>query len=218
MDKQEYWEGRYTVEGKIWGDSPSRSAQEAKMMFLYNNVKTVLVPGSGYGRNTKVFSTAGLDVTGVEISVTAFHIARRFDPQSNFYLGNVLNMSFENNKYDAVYAYNVLHLFRQAERDIFIQQCIGKLNDEALVYFTVFSTDEADFGKGQETEPNTLESKPGRPVHYFAEDDLKNHLKDFNIIETGIINEPEDHGGKAHTHVLRYVFARLKPALSGSVN
>lgn len=211
MDKQEYWEGRYAAEGQIWGETPSRSAQEAKIMFLFNNVKTVLVPGSGYGRNTKVFSAAGLEVTGVEISVTAFHIARRFDPQSNFYLGNVLNMSFDSVKYDAIYAYNVLHLFKQAERDLFIQRCIRKLNGEGLVYFTVFSEKEVDFGKGQETEPNTFESKPGRPVHYFTEDDLKNELKDFNILETGMLDEPENHGGTAHVHVLRYVFARLKP-------
>ena len=75
MDKQEYWEGRYAAEGKIWGESPSQSAHDALKLFLANNVKSVLVPGSGYGRNTKLFSTAGLDVTGIEISETAYKMA-----------------------------------------------------------------------------------------------------------------------------------------------
>jgi SAM-dependent methyltransferase len=207
MDKQEYWESRYTVEGKIWGESPSQSAHSALKLFMVNNVKTVLVPGSGYGRNTKLFSSVGLDVTGIEISATAYKMAGQFDPRSKFYQGTVLEMSFDNRRYDAVYCYNVLHLFHQPERELFLNQCVGKLKKNGLVYFTVFSDKESTFGQGKETEPNTFESKPGRPVHYFAEADLINHFYSFNILETGTIADPEDHGGQAHTHILRYIFA-----------
>ena len=210
MDKQEYWESRFKAEGKIWGESPSRSAHLALQLFLANNVKTILVPGSGYGRNTKLFSASGLDVTGIEISETAYKIANQFDPRSKFYKGSVLDMSFDKHRYDAIYCFNVLHLFRQPEREMLLNQCIAKLKERGLVYFTVFSNEESTFGQGQQTEPNTFESKPGRPVHYFMEVDLKQHFYNFKIIDIGTLQDPENHGGNAHIHILRYIFARLK--------
>jgi SAM-dependent methyltransferase len=208
MDKQEYWESRYLGEGKIWGESPSKSASAALQWFLAKHVKTVLVPGSGYGRNTRLFSTAGLDVTGIEISQTALKMAGQFDPRSKFYLGSVLDMSFDNRRYDAIYCFNVLHLFRQPERELFLNRCLGKLKKQGLAYFTVFSEKESTFGQGTATEPDTFESKPGRPVHYFSEPDLRQQFHWFEIIETGTIEDPEDHGGQAHVHILRYIFAR----------
>ena len=210
MDKKEYWDGRFTEEGKIWGDSPSKSAHDALRLFLANNIKSVLVPGSGYGRNTKLFSSSGLDVVGVEISKTAFNMASQFDPRSKFNNGTVLDMSFDNRKYDAIYCFNVLHLFRQPERELFLQQCVRKLKDKGLAYFTVFSNEEESFGQGNETESNTFESKPGRPVHYFTEEDLRQHFHQFEIIKIGTIKDPENHGGHAHIHILRYIFVRKK--------
>jgi len=209
VDKQEYWESRFSAEGKIWGESPSRSAHTALKLFVKQNVRTVLVPGSGYGRNTKLFSAAGLDVTGIEISPTAFNLARRFDPRSKFYHGSVLDMSCDNRQYDAIYCFNVLHLFLQPERELFLQQCMNKLKDAGLAYFVVFSDKESSYGQGKETEPNTFESKPGRPVHYFTEPNLVQHFPNFAILETGTLSDPEDHGGQPHTHILRYIFARL---------
>ncbi len=210
MDKQEYWESRYLGEGKIWGELPSQSAHAALQLFLTHHVNTVLVPGSGYGRNTGLFSAAGFDVTGIEISETAYKMAGQFDPRSKFYQGSVLDMSFSKRRYDAIYCFNVLHLFRRQERELFLYQCIRKLNEPGLAYFTVFADTESSFGQGQETEPNTFESKPGRPVHYFTDSDLRQQFHRFEIIETGIIKDPEDHGGQAHVHTLRYIFARAK--------
>ena len=85
---------------------------------------------------------------------------------------------------------------------------LGKLGEPGLVFFTVFSEEEPSFGRGEEVESNTYESRPGRPTHYFTEDDLREHFRDFEVIETGILQEPEDHGGQPHTHILRYILAK----------
>lgn len=77
-----------------------------------------------------------------------------------------------------------------------------------LLYFTVFSEKESSFGEGQEVEKNTYESRPGRPAHYFTEEDLNNHFTGLQVIEAGLMEEPEDHGGKPHTHSLRYIFVK----------
>jgi len=66
VDKKEYWDGRFTEEGKIWGDSPSKSAHDALRLFLANNIKSVLVPGFRLRQKYKIISSSGLDVVGVE--------------------------------------------------------------------------------------------------------------------------------------------------------
>jgi len=205
---KEFWGKRFNEEGKVWGELPSKSAYQSLELFRKHGVNSVLVPGSGYGRNTRLFSSSGFDVTGIEISGTACDIAKQFDPETEVYEGSVLDMSSVSGTYDAIYCYNVLHLFSENDRKLFIKECLGKLGESGLAFFTVFSEEESSFGKGREVESNTYESRPGRPTHYFTDEDLREHFRDFEIIETGIINEPEDHGGQPHTHILRYVYAK----------
>ena len=206
----EYWDKRYQSEGKIWGDSPSRTAVYALELFTKEGVKKMVVPGSGYGRNTKLFSAAGIKVTGMEISETAIKIARQYDPATRVYHDSVLDMSILGSNYDAVYCFNVLHLFREYDRHLLIQQCLSRVKRGGVLFFTVFSEKEDSCGIGKEIEKSTFESKPGRPVHYFTEDDLKKTFVDTEILETGITKDPEDHGGNPHVHNLRYIYARKK--------
>jgi SAM-dependent methyltransferase len=205
----DYWDSRFQAEGRIWGEVPSRTAEYALGLFRRNKVRKILVPGSGYGRNTKVFSTSGFDVTGIEISAVAHELAQTFDPLSRFYNASVLDMSFDKDSYDAIYCFNVLHLLREEERNLFVQQCIDKVKNNGVMFFTVFSEQEDSYGRGKEVEKNTFESRPGRPAHYFDEDDLREQFKSTELLETGIIDEPEEHGGQPHIHILRYIYMRV---------
>ena len=207
-DTNSYWDERYQAEGRIWGDAPSRTAYHALELFRRHNAKKVLVPGSGYGRNSRLFATSGFDVTGIEISSVACNLAREFDPLTRLYHASVLDMSFDTDRYDAIYCFNVLHLFPKKERRLFVQQCLGKVKAGGLMFFTVFSERESSYGKGRETEPDTFESKPGRPVHYFTEKDLQEHFQNAEVVEAGLMEDPEDHGEGPHTHILCYICLR----------
>jgi len=208
MDKKNYWDNRSQNEGYVWGTSPSQTAGYAAGVFHKNGVKKVLVPGSGYGRNTKVLSESGFDVTGVEVSEVACEMAREYDPQTRTYNGSALDMSFDDSRYDAVYCYNVMHLFREKERKQCLQACADKVKGNGLLFFTVFSDREPSFGKGQEVEKNTFESRPGRPAHYFTEAELRDYFEGFEIIESGVTEDPENHSEGPHIHVLLYILAR----------
>jgi cyclopropane fatty-acyl-phospholipid synthase-like methyltransferase len=206
----DYWDRRFQAEGKIWGDAPSRTAERAREIFQRARVKKLLVPGSGYGRNTRPFAESGFEVTGVEISRAAYAMAREFDELTHHYNASALDLSFLPGSYDAVYGFNVLHLFREDERKLFIRQCRDKVKAGGLMFFTVFSEKEPSFGQGREVEKNTFESKPGRPVHYFTAGDLKAHFKGTETVATGIMADPEDHGAEGpHTHRLRYICVRV---------
>jgi SAM-dependent methyltransferase len=205
----EYWDKRYQAEDKIWGEAPSRTAVHALELFQKAQVKKLLVPGSGYGRNTKLFSSSGIKVTGVEMSLAACGMALEFDPPTRVYQASVLDMSFLPGKFDAVYCFNVLHLFRQGDRRLFLRQCADKVKNGSLMFFTVFSEKEESYGRGAKVEENTFESKPGRPVHYFSEEDLKAHFKQMELLETGLMEDPEDHGAGPHVHVLLYICVKV---------
>ena len=75
---KDYWNGRFIREGQIWGDMPSRSAEYALELFRREGIRRILVPGAGYGRNTRLFSSNGFEVVGIEISEEAFRIAKKF--------------------------------------------------------------------------------------------------------------------------------------------
>jgi hypothetical protein len=87
-----YWDRRFQEGSRIWGDSPSNTAKYACGLFLTSRVRNVLVPGSGYGRNTKTFSSAGMSIVGVEVEENTFeskpgrpvHYFTREDLKSHF--------------------------------------------------------------------------------------------------------------------------------------
>ena len=209
IDEQKaFWDKRFQNEGNVWGDYPSATAIFALEIFHLHKVKSILVPGSGYGRNTKLFSGNSFKVSGTDISTVVCELAKKFDPLTEFHNGSVLDMSFLANTYDAIYCFNTLHLFYENERAVFIDESTSRLKDGGLAFFTVFSENEPSFGKNRSIEKNTYESRPGRPTHYFSEDDLRWHFRDFIILLTGVFDEWEDHSQGAHIHRLRYVFAK----------
>ena len=204
-----YWTNRFRNENKIWGDTPSNTAYHALELFQTLKTNNILVPGAGYGRHTKLFSSSGYDVTGIEISMEACSIAKKNDPDTKILNGSVLDIGFENETFDAIYCFNVLHLFREKEREKFINKCYQELKINGICFFVVFSEEEESYGKGEEIEKNSFESKPGRPVHYFSKYDLQQHFKKFEVIEEGIVDDPEEHGDIGHhIHRLRFIVCK----------
>ena len=201
-----FWEKRYAAEGAIWGDRPSKTVERAHALFRQHSVKRLLVPGSGYGRNTRFFADHGYDVTGIEVSESALALAQVQDANTFHIHGSVLDEVLSDETFDAVYCFNVLHLFFAAERRKVMCRCRRWLRPGGLAYFVVFSEEEESYGKGAAVEENTFETRPGRPAHYFTEADLRAHSIDFTILESGLVEEPEDHSPEGpHVHRLRYI-------------
>ena len=207
----EYWEMRFIDGGKIWGDKPSNTAIHALELFKRHTLNKILIPGAGYGRNAKFFTDANLEVVGIEVSKSAINTAKKFNPKTRFFHGSVLETPFDDEKYDGIYCFNVLHLFLKNDRILFLRKCYNQLKTGGFAFFVVFSDKERSIGKGKQVEKNTFESKPGRPVHYFTEFDLREHFKEYSVLETGTIEDKENHGELGlHTHILRYIFVQKK--------
>jgi hypothetical protein len=207
MNQKEYWNKRFKDEGAIWSWTPCKSAFVARNKFIDLGIKSILIPGAAYGRNAKLFADSGFTVSGIEISKRAIEIAKENGFDIKYYHGSLLDMPFDSEKYDSIFCFNVLHLFLKEERKLVVENFREQLNENGYAFIVVMSEVEESFGEGDEIEPNTYEPRKGKPVHYFTDSDLKEQFTGFQIIEWGIIDEPETHGGE-HIHKCRYILIK----------
>lgn len=184
----DYWNKRFAREGMIWGTEPSPTARMAKEWFTERGCKSVLVPGGGYGRNTKAFSGV-MDTDAVEASPQAAALGREWDSRTRFIEGSVLQMPEGVRTYDGIYAYGLLHLFTEDDRLLLVRNLMGLLNPGGTLVTVCFSDEDGDYGQGTEIEPGTYEVKPGKIVHFFSDEDFREHFRELNVRETFSVEE-----------------------------
>jgi SAM-dependent methyltransferase len=208
-DQKHYWDIQFSEHNYIWGKAPSRSSEIALALFRHHKVNRVLIPGSGYGRNSKLFSSAGLDVTGIEISAAAYNLAKVYDPATKVYNASFFDHDFANTQYEAIYCFSILHLFLEKERKLFLEKCAQVLIPQGLLFFTVLSENDPYYGQGHRIEDHTFEIKPGKILHFFTERDLREHFAAFKILEIGDVEDQvihSEHGSKSYN--FKYIFAQ----------
>ena len=105
MNQKEYWNKTFKNEGVIWSWTPCKSAFVARDKFIDLGVKSVLIPGAGYGRNAKFFTDSGFIVVGIEISETAIEIAGENGVNIKYFHGSLLDMPFDSEKYDSIFCF-----------------------------------------------------------------------------------------------------------------
>ncbi|MCP4399471.1 MAG: class I SAM-dependent methyltransferase [bacterium] len=205
MNQYDYWNTRFHDEGMIWAFQPCQSARVAREKFRAYAIRSLLIPGAGYGRNAKYFVDAGYTVTGIEIAERAIEIAREQQIPMRYIHGSLLDISIQLDRYDAIFCFNTLHLFLEADRRRIVDIWYRSLHQHGYGFVVALSDREARCGHGKELEPLTYESRAGKSVHYFTDSDLRTHFSRFHILETGSVNEPESRGGD-QTHPCRYIF------------
>ncbi len=204
---KEYWNTEFSKHHYIWGKIPSKSADIALSLFREHKINKILVPGSGYGRNSKLFSTAGYDVTGIEISEEACTLAKIFDPATKVYNGSILDDKIVQDSFEAIYCFNVLQLFLKADRIKIINRKAQLLAKNGFMFFTGISDKDLSFGEGQEIEKNTFAVKPDKILHYFTFEDMKEHFKGFKIIKIGSLEDRINHSFYGiKTYKIRYIY------------
>ncbi|PRY05328.1 methyltransferase family protein [Pontibacter ummariensis] len=100
----------------MWGFEPADSAIATLNLFRENRLNKILLPGFGYGRNAKIFTDAGLKVTGIEISETAIDLAKKhYGDDVRVYHGSVSAMPFDQELYDGIFCYALIQLLNQSQ-------------------------------------------------------------------------------------------------------
>lgn len=201
----ELWESMFIENNIMWGFEPAYSAVMAKNFFLKNKIKSILMPGIGYGRNAKIFIENGIDVTGIEISKKAIALARENSLNIKIFHGSVTDMPFNNKQYDGIFCYALLHLLNSNEREKFIKDCYNQLKSGGYMIFVTVSKGSSMFGKGKQLGEDYFEVSEGMKIFFY---DLQSAKQDFNkygLIELSKVVE---------SNMLEFIIIKCKKKIS----
>jgi SAM-dependent methyltransferase len=188
---KEFWENKFQEIQTMWGLESSDSAIQTSLFFKNNHIGDVLIPGVGYGRNAKAFIDNGIQVTGIEISDSAIKLAKdTFNLDFRIYSGSVTRMPFDDNIYDGIYCYALIHLFNKFERKRFIQNCYNQLRSNGYMIFVAVSVKAGMYGKGRRLSKNRFELSKGLNVYFYDLDSAAIEFKNFGLIDVREYDEP----------------------------
>jgi SAM-dependent methyltransferase len=180
----EFWETAFIEKQEMWGLSPAQSTVLTNDFFVENKVKSVLIPGIGYGRNAQIFKDNGMSITGIEISQTAIDLGRKhFGNEITIYHGSVTDMPFDNNLYDGIYCYGLIYLFNETERAKLIKDCYNQLTNNGLMVFTVISKQASIYGQGKYLSKDRFEMPWGVNLFFYDNESIEEEFGKAGLFE-----------------------------------
>lgn len=189
---EEFWEEAFRDKQEMWGLKPSTSTVLTKDLFVENKVKSVLIPGIGYGRNAQIFRDNGMSVTGIEISKTAIELANRhFGDDLTIHHGSVNDMPFDNNLYDGVFCYGLIYLLDKIEREKLIKDCYNQLKENGFMVFTAITKKAQTYGQGTYISPDRFQMFGGVNIFFYERKTIEEEFGSFGLFE--IINVQENY-------------------------
>lgn len=189
-EKPEFWETAFGEKQEMWGLEPALSAVLTKDFFLQHAVKNMLIPGIGYGRNAQIFRDHGIAVTGIEISNTAIELAKKhFGEDMRIYHGSVTDMPFDQNTYDGIFCYALIHLLDSNERKKLISDCYNQLSENGYMVFTVISKTANTYGKGKLISTDRYELFEGAQIYFYDQESIKAEFGGYGLFEITEIEE-----------------------------
>lgn len=186
----EIWEQKFNENKEMWGFNPSLSTLIIKDFFIEKQLKNILIPGIGYGRNAQIFIQNGIKVSGIEISKTAIDLAHKnFGETLKIHHGSVSNMPFNNELYNGIYAYALIHLLAKKDRIKFIQNCYNQLENNGYMVFATITKKAKIYGQGTSSEKDRFEVFDGIKFFFY---DLKSIKEEFSNVGMFEVTEIED--------------------------
>jgi cyclopropane fatty-acyl-phospholipid synthase-like methyltransferase len=205
----EFWEASFRDKQEMWGWEPADSAVLTLELFKKHGLNKILIPGFGYGRNAKIFTDNGFDVTGIEISESAIDLAKKqFSNSIKIYSGSVNSMPFDRDLYDGIFCYALLHLLSAKERFKFIDDCYNQLKPEGYMVFVSISKLDVRYGKGKEISKDTFETWPGLNLFFYDLNSIESEFKNHGLLDAEVINEPIKNIGDKPTQRFWYIICQ----------
>ena len=186
----EFWEESFKVNREMWGFDPAKSTVLINDFFVEQSVKNVLIPGIGYGRNAQLFRENGMKVTGIEISKTAIDLAHKhFGEDLLIHHGSATEMPFDENLYDGIYCYALLHLLDKNEREKLIQDCYNQLAENGFMVFATVSKKAPMFGQGIPISKDRFEVFGSVKMYFYDKESIEKDFANAGLFE---IEEVDD--------------------------
>jgi SAM-dependent methyltransferase len=205
----EFWESSFIDKQEMWGLEPADSAITTLELFKKQGLKKILIPGFGYGRNAVIFTDNGFEVTGIEISETAIEISKKhYGDKLKVHHGSVSSMPFDDEIYDGIFCYGLIHLLKAKDRIKLIHDCYNQLRPGGYMVFTAISKMDAHYGEGKEIIKDTFETSHGVTLFFYDSDSVKTEFENYGLIEYEEINEPAENTGSKPSRKFQRIVCR----------
>lgn len=186
----EFWEEAFKDKQEMWGIEPAKSAVLAKDFFVEHGIKSVLIPGIGYGRNAQIFIDNGMTVTGIEISQTAIELAgKHFGNDLAIYHGSVTDMPFDDQYFDGIFCYGLIYLLDKDERIKLIRDCFNQLADNGYMVFTAITKGAKTYGQGTPVSKDRFEMFGGVKIFFYDKETIEEEFGNFGLLEVTEVTE-----------------------------
>jgi len=205
----EFWEASFRDKREMWGWDPADSAVATVDLFKKHQLNKILIPGFGYGRNAKPFIDNGFKVSGIEISQSAIDFARKqFTDNIEIYHGSVGLMPFDEEIYDGIFCYALLHLLNTQERRKLIDDCYHQLKPGGYMVFVSISKTDFRYGQGNEIDKDTFATWPGVNLYFYDSDSIQSAFNDYGLMDAQLISEPIIDAGEKPSQKFWYIVCK----------
>lgn len=191
MLMEEFWESSFREKQEMWGAEPAEATLVAMRLFQEARLRTLLIPGFGYGRNARPFAENGFSVTGIEISETAIALGKKqFGDSISVHHGSVADMPFGDERFDGIFCYALIHLLGEAARAKLVRDCHDQLEPGGYMVFVALSTADHRHGEGKAVAKDTFETRHGITLFFYDRAAVEHAFGRYGLIEAVEYDEP----------------------------
>jgi ubiquinone/menaquinone biosynthesis C-methylase UbiE len=184
------WERQYG-KGYFLDQSIQHEMPDIAKRFKSRGVNTILDHGCGSGRHVLYLARQGFEIVGLDIAPTGlFTLLQKLADEeyvSHTTLGDMLQLPFEDESFDAIISVRVIHHNRLALIQKTVDEMRRVLKPQGLIWITVPVPKGHGAINGREIEPGTWVPtggiEKGLPHHLFTEDELQKLFQHFTILE-----------------------------------
>ena len=205
-------EGGTTLKTISWGEknvfqpdieNPMNIVKNVAFEMKKRSLQYVLELGCGQGRNAIYLAREGFFVVGIDNDVKDLLLFRKYIKThaltANIVQNNVSDLSFKDNRFEAVLCFNALTFVREHERSRVAGEVKRVLRPQGLFVAIERSLKDPMYGKGKEVEHNSYLFQ-GTVLHFFPLDELKALLSPMEIVVLHENRSIDASHGQPHVH------------------
>ncbi len=143
----------------------------------------LLDAGCGRGRNALYLAQMGLHVYGCDLSPVAIQIAqaqaRQIGSVIPFYAADLTHLPYPDGLFAAAICVHVLPYQLRADLGRSVAELKRVVQADGYLYFDLLDRDDAEYGCGQELEPDTFCDPDGIPIHFSSRQEIDELICDL---------------------------------------
>ena len=105
-------------------------------------------------------------------------------------------MPFDQELYDGIFSYALIHLLGPKERTKLIADCYNQLITNGYMVFVTISKKDFRYGEGLEISKDTFEKKIGVTLYFYDSESIHADFGNYGLVDAKEISEPTKGGDK----------------------